>query len=470
MNKRSIKGQLTLSLGILMVVLALLKFLVSLILVLAVTGNINSYAESYVSDQIIRHSGVLLNQTSNLMVNYLNSSTNGLIQPIVYSISNIYRSGFIFINDVSTNYFDWDLDTLSQPVEYSTRQQKIVSLINSAYYLPNVVQSDLPTLPTSTKEAIGETNYLDEIWIPLYDRYEDFVNVYIGLSSTGLFRKYPGVNTSQTDRSYDPRQRGWYTQAVANQGQTIITTPYPDARGLGDMITFAQTFQDSSGAVVGVAGGDLLIKTLVDSIQKINLYETGNMILIQTDKTIIVNKDGDTSFLDLIDFTVEYEQPQTVSDGTYVYIYQRIKEYGGKYILIAKVDSSEIQAPLQTVNDKMKNTKVALILILLGIFLGILALTVILIILVVRGIVRPLEDIVRISDDIVNDIGKGSQKKAVNAKNNQVANIAEVEEFRDRIIVLKNEIEKSRQNNANQMRMENKYFGKPSAEIPWVLS
>lgn len=198
------------------------------------------------------------------------------------------------------------------------------------------------------------------------------------------------------------------------------------------------------------------------------------MILIQTDKVVIVNKDGDTGFLDLIDVNVPLGETKTVTSGNYVYIYQKIKDYGEKYILIAKVDADEIQAPLEAVRENMQGTKIALILTLLGIFLGILVLTVILIIIVVRGIVKPIEEIMKISDDIINDIGKGPKKQKEVApkkiKRGKVANIEEVGELRNKIDYLKVELEKNRQLQTSKMILENKFYGKPASEIPWNIS
>lgn len=235
----SIKAQLSCSLGLLMVILAMLKYLASIVLVLVVTGNISSYAEDYVADQISRHSGVLLTQNSNLMVNYLNIYANGLIQPAVISAKNTYRDPFVVVNDVNENYFNWDLSTLAQPTTFSQRQQREVSLIHSAYKLPYVIQSNLSSISQDSKDQVGQSNYLDFVWINLYNRYEDMVSIYAGFSMDGLFRQFPGVNDSQTDRSYDPRARPWYADAVANKGTVMITSPYDDASGLGRMVTFA---------------------------------------------------------------------------------------------------------------------------------------------------------------------------------------------------------------------------------------
>ena len=351
MKRKTVRSNLCRSLGLLMTILGILIFLASLLLVLLVTNNISSYSEEYISDQIQRHSTILLKDNSNLLTNYLRSQANGLIRPVVYSAENLYLSNFIPINSKISNFFDWDISSLSQPTTFSSRQQRVVSLENSAYYLPNTFLSDLPNIPLSTQQLINSSNYLDLVWTTLYDRYPDFVNVFVGFSNGGLFRKFPGVNSSQTDRSYDPRNRSWYSMAMGFPNQITITPPYIDAHGLGTMITFAQTFSDPSGNFQGVVGGDLLINTLVSSVQNISLYTTGHLILMLTDGTIIVNKDNDTSFVSLINTNINVGETGTVTQGDYIYEFLRIADFGGKYILIAKILSSEITKPVDEVRN-----------------------------------------------------------------------------------------------------------------------
>ena len=62
---------------------------------------------------------------------------------------------------------------------------------------------------------------------------------YIGFSEQGLFRHYPGIGTLDTDsdRTYDPRVRGWYTGTK---------TTY-DTNNNGDEVSYSEPYRDFNG-------------------------------------------------------------------------------------------------------------------------------------------------------------------------------------------------------------------------------
>ena len=49
-------------------------------------------------------------------------------------------------------------------------------------------------------------------------------------SMEGTFRLYPSTQVAQ---AYDPAQRSWFRQAIADKSKTFISTPYEDAFGMG---------------------------------------------------------------------------------------------------------------------------------------------------------------------------------------------------------------------------------------------
>ena len=112
-----------------------------------------------------------------------------------------------------------------------------------------------------------------------------------------------------------------------------------------------------------------------------------------------------------------------------------------------------------------------MILVILGIFLGLLILTFVLLILVIRGIVKPIEEVLQISNEIISDIGSGKKNiENKNIKKNAHAVIEEVVNLKDKIDDLRGEIEKNKQLQSSKTQMENKFYGNDSKNIPWVLS
>ncbi|MFN1616699.1 methyl-accepting chemotaxis protein [Vibrio rotiferianus] len=112
-----------------------------------------------------------------------------------------------------------------------------------------------------------------------------FQTAYAGLSS-GEFLQ--GANLPVPD-GYDPRQRSWYTDAMAENG-LFITEPYIDVATKGLVVTIALPF--ATNGFEGVVGADLNIDDLVKDI--VNLDETGvEAFLVNRSGQIVAHKDSE---------------------------------------------------------------------------------------------------------------------------------------------------------------------------------
>ncbi|MGR5212120.1 methyl-accepting chemotaxis protein [Vibrio rotiferianus] len=112
-----------------------------------------------------------------------------------------------------------------------------------------------------------------------------FQTAYAGLS-TGEFLQ--GANLPVPD-GYDPRQRSWYTDAMAENG-LFITGPYIDVATKGLVVTIALPF--ATNGFEGVVGADLNIDDLVKDI--VNLDETGvEAFLVNRSGQIVAHKDSE---------------------------------------------------------------------------------------------------------------------------------------------------------------------------------
>lgn len=89
---------------------------------------------------------------------------------------------------------------------------------------------------------------------------------------------------------YDPRQRPWYKDAVA-AGRTTLTEPYQDA-ATNELIITAATPAQAGGQALGVVGGDLSLKVLVDIINALDFNGMGYAFLASGDGKILVHPDS----------------------------------------------------------------------------------------------------------------------------------------------------------------------------------
>ncbi|MER2097010.1 MAG: methyl-accepting chemotaxis protein [Pseudomonas qingdaonensis] len=117
---------------------------------------------------------------------------------------------------------------------------------------------------------------------------------YVG-QTNGVFTQRPDAKMPD---GYDPRQRPWYTAAVA-AGKPMLTPPYLAAVG-GLVVTIAMPVK-SNGELVGVVGGDLSLATLVDIINAVDFGGIGHAFLVDRDGQMIVSPDSDQAMKNLKD-------------------------------------------------------------------------------------------------------------------------------------------------------------------------
>ena len=113
-----------------------------------------------------------------------------------------------------------------------------------------------------------------------------FAFTYLGRSD-GEFIVHPRF---ELPAGYDPRQRPWYKDAI-NAGKTTLTEPYLDA-ATNELIITAATPAKAGGQSLGVVGGDLSLKVLVDIINALNFDGMGYAFLVSGDGKVLVHPDS----------------------------------------------------------------------------------------------------------------------------------------------------------------------------------
>ncbi|MBG4151901.1 methyl-accepting chemotaxis protein, partial [Pseudomonas aeruginosa] len=112
-----------------------------------------------------------------------------------------------------------------------------------------------------------------------------FSFTYLG-QQDGVFTMRPD---SPMPAGYAPRSRPWYKDAVAAGGLTL-TEPYVDA-ATQELIITAATPVKAAGNTLGVVGGDLSLKTLVQIINSLDFSGMGYAFLVSGDGKILVHPD-----------------------------------------------------------------------------------------------------------------------------------------------------------------------------------
>lgn len=98
-------------------------------------------------------------------------------------------------------------------------------------------------------------------------------------------------------RSYEPRSRPWYIQAVA-QRERIFTPVYLSASKKQLLITAAQPVLDEQGGVLGVFAADLYLKQLSETLQIINISTHGAALIVDDSGNTVASSTGDALFIE----------------------------------------------------------------------------------------------------------------------------------------------------------------------------
>ncbi|PTT95307.1 chemotaxis protein, partial [Pseudomonas sp. HMWF031] len=88
---------------------------------------------------------------------------------------------------------------------------------------------------------------------------------------------------------YDPRTRPWYKTAMAQPGKTLRTEAYYWAADDVVLVSTVRSFSNRLGSNGGVVNIDVSLKQLTDLIKQIKLGESGYLMLMEGNNTVLVD-------------------------------------------------------------------------------------------------------------------------------------------------------------------------------------
>ncbi len=106
------------------------------------------------------------------------------------------------------------------------------------------------------------------------------------------------------DKDYDPRERSWYKGVKENQG-LYYSEPYLDKVTNKYTISIGFPLKDKAGKLYGVISEDILLDTITEMVNKMNLDGLGHGFLIDTSGTILAHQDKqlvNTKFRDSVQY------------------------------------------------------------------------------------------------------------------------------------------------------------------------
>ncbi|AGA87998.1 methyl-accepting chemotaxis protein [Stutzerimonas stutzeri] len=238
------------------------------------------------------------------------------------------------------------------------------------------------------------------------------------LASTFMFSYLGGQDGSflmrpaeEMPADYDPRARPWYKDAIAAGGSTL-TEPYVDAAS-GELVISIATPAQQNGRNIGVVGGDLGLKVLVEIINALDFNGMGHAFLVSGDGKILVHPDGSKVMKSLGELfpghtpSLDANYSEAELDGqTRILSFSRVQGlpsvswYVG--ISLDKAKAYAALASFRTSAVVAALTAVGVILLLLG--------------MLMRVLMRPLTDMGRAMANIAEGEGDLTRRLAVQSK------------------------------------------------------
>ncbi len=209
----------------------------------------------------------------------------------------------------------------------------------------------------------------------IFKTFEHFVDthpgtayVYIGTEHGGLIQ-YPEGSTTP---NYDPRTRGWYKEAKANEGKAILGEPYYWEADDTANINVFQSIEDSTGKTIGALGIDITLDGITNIIKDIKVGKSGYILLTDKNGTILAHpKDSTYNFkninsleIDKLSETIEMESGSFTLDmdsQQYVANLYTSPETGWKFITL--VPEAELMASANQIKQIILTLALTLIIV-----------------------------------------------------------------------------------------------------------
>lgn len=280
---------------------------------------------------------------------------------------------------VSTMSFFTSTNTVEQQKRDQVQELTAVmnQTINNTFELK---QRDMEVLSSViTADVIEDTAELDRRMSEYIEIHEEAPEFYLG-TTDGDYHMQPDL---EMEEGYDPRERDWYLEAMANPEEVIISDPYTTASGDGQIaVSISKALEDGSGAI----GIDVSMDFIQQLVSEMSIGENGYAILLDTNQNFIYHPETEAGEGAEEAF---YQNMYGNDSGTFDYDYNnmsKIMVYDTNSLtgwkLGGTIDQSEVEAAARSISTPV--TIVQALTIVIG---------TVFILFLIRSIIRPIKDL-----------------------------------------------------------------------------
>lgn len=145
----------------------------------------------------------------------------------------------------------------------------------------------------------------------IFEYYDNFAKTHPKSAYVYMATKYGGYiqwPEGPNSDNYDPRKRPFYEALVENNFELVRTSPYYYAPDDAVNISTVAPIYDDNNEFIGVQGLDVGLGELTNIVKQIKIGETGYLMLLDSDGTILANPNNpETNFTNIKDLEVDGE-------------------------------------------------------------------------------------------------------------------------------------------------------------------
>lgn len=157
-------------------------------------------------------------------------------------------------------------------------EEQLISL-NDTFEMFFTQKHQIMTRMTMNEDIIPSEGDNEEVLAYFRETQETtdaVINLYSASESTGDVVIYPEADLGN---DFLAKQRDWYKEAVAAKGDPVWTAPYKDGSTGETIITISEAVYQND-QLVGVVGADILVDTLIEMVNKMDVGDTGYGMIV----------------------------------------------------------------------------------------------------------------------------------------------------------------------------------------------
>jgi signal transduction histidine kinase/DNA-binding response OmpR family regulator len=235
---------------------------------------------------------------------------------------------------------------------------------------------------------------------PPYEQriYDEFIRIHQSNDNYGLV--FMANNDGQYAQApegsykapgYDPRLRSWYEEAIQDPDAITITSPYLTTGG-GMVCSIMTKTYDPQGLPLGLLGVDYSLQSLTRDLNGRHILQTGYLVIFDTNGRIITDgRHPEYIAMEPEDYPAVRQAMAAAPEGTL----DSTGEHGiDKYIVLHTMDTTQWKIAVVFDKSELLASSYALLRTILLTSGIIFLLAFVVLVIISRGIVRPIEELI----------------------------------------------------------------------------